>query len=62
MVKNNSQHRDNKRKQSLKNGQVQEVVKDQQKLDSNQYQREVGHLNLRFIQICLHSYCTLDSP
>ncbi|GMY25039.1 coiled-coil domain-containing protein 18-like isoform X1 [Fagus crenata] len=40
MVKNNSQHRDNKRKQSLKNGQVQEVVKDQQKLDSNQYQRE----------------------
>ncbi|KAM4078466.1 hypothetical protein ACB094_09G039700 [Castanea mollissima] len=40
MVKNTSQQRDNKKKQSLKNAQVQELVKDHQKLCSNQSQRE----------------------
>ena len=61
MVKNTSQQRDNKNKQSLKNAQVQELVKDHQKLCSNQYQREVGYPNIWFIQILPHSYCTLDS-
>ncbi|XP_041024890.1 coiled-coil domain-containing protein 18-like isoform X1 [Juglans microcarpa x Juglans regia] len=40
MVKNSSQHRDSKRRQPLKNGKVQELLKDQQKLSGNQYQRE----------------------
>ncbi|XP_030926310.1 putative uncharacterized protein MYH16 isoform X2 [Quercus lobata] len=45
VVKNTSQQRDNKKKQSLKNAQVQELVKDHQKLCSNQYQREDGSGN-----------------
>ncbi|XP_030928584.1 uncharacterized protein LOC115954789 isoform X2 [Quercus lobata] len=45
VVKNTSQQRDNKNKQSLKNAQVQELAKDHQKLCSNQYQREDGSGN-----------------
>jgi hypothetical protein len=44
MLKNSSQHSDVKRRQALKNGKVQELLKDQQRLHSNQHQREVRHL------------------
>ncbi|KAE8098394.1 hypothetical protein FH972_016462 [Carpinus fangiana] len=40
MVKNSSQHRDVKRRQASKNGKVQELLKEQQRLHNNQHQRE----------------------